>query len=44
MTEKTENITKSRMYARQQLIDGWDQNTLDEGCIMIIGVGALRIL
>ncbi|MFX0005954.1 MAG: ThiF family adenylyltransferase [Promethearchaeota archaeon] len=41
MTEKTEDITKSRMYARQQLIDGWDQEVIDKGTIMIIGVGAL---
>jgi len=44
MTEKIEDIVKSRMYARQQLIDGWDQNIINKGCIMIIGVGALRIL
>ncbi len=44
MTEKTEDIVKSRMYARQQLIDGWDQDVINEGCIMIIGVGALGIL
>ncbi len=43
MTEKTEEIIKSRMYARQQLIDGWDQDVINEGCMMIIGVGALRI-
>ena len=41
MTEKTEDIVKSRMYARQQLIEGWDQETVDNGTIMIIGVGAL---
>ncbi|UCC19220.1 MAG: ThiF family adenylyltransferase [Promethearchaeota archaeon] len=41
MTEKTEDIVKSRMYARQQLIDGWDQEILDRGTVMIIGVGAL---
>ena len=41
MTEKTNDIIKSRMYARQQLIDGWDQETIDNGTIMIIGVGAL---
>jgi len=41
MTEKTEDIVKSRMYARQQLIEGWDQETIDNGTIMIIGVGAL---
>ncbi|MFX0022357.1 MAG: ThiF family adenylyltransferase [Candidatus Hermodarchaeota archaeon] len=41
MTEKTEDIVKSRMYARQQLIDGWDQDVIDKGTIMIIGVGAL---
>ena len=41
MTENTEDIVKSRMYARQQLIDGWDQEIINNGCIMIIGVGAL---
>ncbi|MFX0036304.1 MAG: ThiF family adenylyltransferase [Candidatus Hermodarchaeota archaeon] len=41
MTEKTEDIVKSRMYARQKLIDGWDQEIIDKGVIMIIGVGAL---
>ena len=39
--EKQEDIVKARTYARQQLIEGWDQNTMDEGCIMIVGVGAL---
>lgn len=41
MTDKTEDIVKSRMYARQQLIDGWDQEIIDKGTIIIIGVGAL---
>jgi len=41
MVEQTEDIIKSRMYARQQLIDGWDQEAINNGCIMIIGVGAL---
>ncbi len=41
MIEKTDDIVKSRMYARQQLIEGWDQETIDNGTIMIIGVGAL---
>lgn len=41
MTEKPDDIVKSRMYARQQLIDGWDQDIIDNGVIMIIGVGAL---
>lgn len=41
MTEKDEQIFKARMFARQQLIDGWDQEIMDEGCIMIVGVGAL---
>ena len=41
MTVKNEEIFKSRMFARQQLIDGWDQDILDNGCILIIGVGAL---
>jgi ubiquitin-activating enzyme E1 C len=40
MTEK-EEIVKSRMYARQQLIDGWDQEILEKSCIAIIGAGAL---
>ena len=41
MTEKIEDIVKSRMYARQQLIDGWDQDVISNGCVMIVGVGAL---
>ena len=41
MTEKPDDIVKSRMYARQQLIDGWDQEVINDGVIMIIGVGAL---
>ena len=41
MTEKIEDIVKSRMYARQQLIDGWDQDVISNGCMMIVGVGAL---
>lgn len=36
-----EDIVKARMYARQQLIDGWDQNIINNGCVLIIGVGAL---
>lgn len=35
---------KSRMYSRQQLIDGWNQDILDNGTIMIVGVGALSLL
>jgi molybdopterin/thiamine biosynthesis adenylyltransferase len=41
MTEKVDDIIKARMYARQQLIEGWTQDILEEGCILIIGVGAL---
>ena len=41
MTAKNEEIFKSRMFARQQLIDGWDQDIVSKGCILIIGVGAL---
>ena len=41
MTVDKEDIKKSRMYARQQLIDGWDQEIVSEGCVMIVGVGAL---
>ncbi len=41
MTEKIEDIVKSRMYARQQLIEGWDQSIISNGCIMIVGIGAL---
>ncbi|MBY9005836.1 MAG: hypothetical protein KGD63_03675 [Candidatus Lokiarchaeota archaeon] len=45
MTEnKDVEIKKLRMYARQQLIDGWTQDILDNGCIMIVGVGALSML
>jgi len=40
MTDR-EEITKSRMYARQQLIEGWNQEVLDNACVMIVGVGAL---
>ncbi len=40
-TANKEEIKKSRMYARQQLIDGWDQEIVSKGCIMIVGVGAL---
>ncbi|MFX1454485.1 MAG: ThiF family adenylyltransferase [Promethearchaeota archaeon] len=41
MIQKIEDIVKSRMYARQQLIDGWDQEIISNGCIMIVGIGAL---
>jgi len=41
MMGKKDTIFKSRMYARQTLIDGWDQEVLNQGCIMIVGVGAL---
>ncbi len=41
MLRKKEEILKSRMFARQQLIEGWSQEILDKGCILIIGVGAL---
>ena len=41
MTANKEDIKKSRMYARQQLIEGWDQEIVNEGCVMIVGVGAL---
>jgi molybdopterin/thiamine biosynthesis adenylyltransferase len=29
------------MFARQQLIEGWEQDIVENGCILIIGVGAL---
>ncbi|MBY9011937.1 MAG: ThiF family adenylyltransferase [Candidatus Lokiarchaeota archaeon] len=41
MTVNKEEIKKSRMYARQQLIEGWDQEIVNEGSVMIVGVGAL---
>ena len=41
MTVNKEDIIKARMFARQQLIDGWDQEVLNNACILIIGVGAL---
>ncbi|MGQ4874570.1 MAG: ThiF family adenylyltransferase [Promethearchaeia archaeon] len=41
MTEKKEDIIKARTYARQQLIPGWDQSVMENGCVMIVGVGAL---
>ena len=40
MTEDNE-IKKSRIYARHDLLEGWDQEILANGCIMIVGVGAL---
>ncbi len=36
-----ENIKKSRIYARHDLLEGWDQSVISEGCVMIVGVGAL---
>ncbi|TFF87220.1 MAG: ThiF family adenylyltransferase, partial [Promethearchaeota archaeon] len=41
MTVNDNEITKARMFARQQLIDGWDQELITKGCILIVGVGAL---
>ncbi len=41
MERQDKEIFKSRMYARQQLIEGWDQQTLEKSCVMIVGVGAL---
>ena len=41
MTTEKDEFFKSRMFARQQLIDGWDQDVVNNGCIMIVGVGAL---
>lgn len=41
MTEQNEEIVKARTFARQQLIEGWDQAVMEESCIMIVGVGAL---
>ena len=41
MTVEKNDIFKSRMFARQQLIDGWDQDVITKGVIMIVGVGAL---
>jgi molybdopterin/thiamine biosynthesis adenylyltransferase len=40
MNEKNE-IFKSKMFARQTLLEGWNQNTLNESCILIAGAGAL---
>ena len=40
MTEK-DDIVKSRLFARQTLIQGWDQSVMDDSCVMIVGVGAL---
>lgn len=40
MTEK-EKTKKSRIYARHDLLEGWDQEILSDGCVMIVGVGAL---
>jgi len=44
MSEKVEDIVKARMYARQTLIEGWDQEVINKGCLMIVGVGALNLL
>ncbi|MBN1800221.1 MAG: ThiF family adenylyltransferase [Candidatus Lokiarchaeota archaeon] len=41
MVENNDQIFKSRMFARQQLIEGWDQQVLEDACVLIIGVGAL---
>lgn len=41
MTEKKDEIFKSRMFARQQLLEGWDQEVVSNACVMIVGVGAL---
>ena len=41
MEKNKDDIFKSRMFARQQLIEGWDQDTLSNSCIMIVGIGAL---
>ncbi len=40
-SKKNEQLFKARMFARQQLIEGWDQEVLNTSCIMIVGVGAL---
>jgi ubiquitin-activating enzyme E1 C len=34
-------IFQSRMFARQQLIDGWDQEVVSNSCVFIAGAGAL---
>ncbi|MBD3337485.1 MAG: hypothetical protein GF353_00160 [Candidatus Lokiarchaeota archaeon] len=39
--DQNDDITKSRMFARQQLIDGWNQETLENSSVLIAGVGAL---
>ncbi|MHA1763381.1 MAG: ThiF family adenylyltransferase, partial [Promethearchaeota archaeon] len=39
--DNKEHIFKSRLFARQQLIEGWDQEILNQSCILIAGVGAL---
>ena len=41
MSENNIELIKSRTYARQQLIEGWDQEIISNGCILIAGVGAL---
>jgi molybdopterin/thiamine biosynthesis adenylyltransferase len=40
MTEEKE-IFKSKMFARQTLLEGWNQETLNKSCIFIAGAGAL---
>lgn len=40
--EKREfSLEERKMYARQQLVEGWDQETIKNSCALIIGVGAL---
>ncbi|MFX1396139.1 MAG: ThiF family adenylyltransferase [Promethearchaeota archaeon] len=41
MVDNNDQIFKSRMFARQQLIEGWDQEVIENSCVLIIGVGAL---
>ncbi|TFF97664.1 MAG: hypothetical protein EU547_03730 [Promethearchaeota archaeon] len=40
MTEK-KKIKKARIYARHDLLEGWNQEVVSDGCVMIVGVGAL---
>jgi len=39
--KKRFSLEERKMYARQQLVEGWDQETLKNSCALIIGIGAL---
>ncbi len=41
MEKREFSLEERKMYARQQLVEGWDQETIKNSCALIIGVGAL---